>query len=281
MYGQIDISDPFVTDTVPDLDLGADSLTIQPQKKKKKKKKVFYGLKCKKGFTRAGYGPKETVETFYYLKEHKDPNPYVPDIYVWDMVAGKVLKINKLDIEAKPHYKVLHGPYKKTVGGDVIETGVFYIGTKHARWEKYAKAKTDKVNDEEITYSVLIDKTKYYKGWPREAKITYYDQERTKVKEVIPYENGVLQGDYYFFLENGQIFEQGEYMEGKKVGLWVEYFKDRYRRRKETQYPKDPHDTETRPYIKREWDEMNNLIIQDGKKVEIKKNNRPGQKSKK
>lgn len=274
-YGQIDIRDPFITDTVPDLDLAPDSLVAETKKKKKKKKKVFYGLKCKKSFTRNGVGARETVEIFFYLKEHKDPNPYIPDIYVWDMLTGRVLKIDKLDIEKKPNYKVLHGPYKKMVGGEIVETGIFYIGAKHGRWEKYSNQKTETFNDEEITYSTLIDKTKYYKGWPKEAKISYYDAERKKVKEVIPYEHGILQGDYYFFLENGQILEKGEYKEGKKVGVWVEYFKDRNRRMRETEYPKDPHDTETQPFVKREWDEKGNLIIEDGKKVDPKKS-RPG-----
>lgn len=258
----------FERDSIPELDLEqtmADE-KVEP-KKKKRKKKVFYGMKTRRAFTRKGMADRQEIEMFYYLKKHKDPDFYVQDIYVFDIEKQKVVEINKKDKMDPAIHKILHGPYKRTVGGQLIEQGIFYVGTKHGRWEQYSPEKTDVFNDEEVSYSVLLDKSRYYKGWPREAKITYYDGAHTKVKEVFPYSKGKLHGNYYQFLENGQIFIRGKYMDGKKIGLWIEYFPDRERKRKETKYPDTSFD-EAEPVVINEWDERNNLIIHDGKKIE-------------
>lgn len=246
------------TDTVPELMFPADSIPTRKKKKKpKKKKKVFYELKCKKGFIRtiSGTSGNVTLERFYYLKTWKDPNPYIPDIYVWDLTKNKILKISKIEADKQPNYRVLHGPYTKELNQIVIERGAFYVGTKHARWEAFDK------ND------LLIGKTKFYKGWPKEAKITYFDATRRKVKEVMPYEYGRLQGDYYLFGEKGLVVSKGRYEDGAKIGVWIDYFPDSPNRLRETQYAEDPYDKTTEPVIVKEWNEKGKLVIIDGKPV--------------
>lgn len=246
------------TDTVPELMFPADSIPTRKKKKKpKKKKKVFYELKCKKGFIRtiSGTSGNVTLERFYYLKTWKDPNPYIPDIYVWDLTKNKILKISKIEADKQPNYRVLHGPYTKELNQIVIERGAFYVGTKHARWEAFDK------ND------LLIGKTKFYKGWPKEAKITYFDATRRKVKEVMPYEYGRLQGDYYLFGEKGLVVSKGRYEDGAKIGIWIDYFPDSPNRLRETQYAEDPYDKTTEPVIVKEWNEKGKLVIIDGKPV--------------
>ena len=178
------------TDTVPEINMGADTVNAYlrkkgKNKKKKGKKKTFYGIKTKRGFTRTGDGERVTVELFFTLKKYREPNAFVPEIYVWDFSTGKIKKVRKIEEEKKKDYRILHGPYKRLYNGEVIEEGVFYIGTKNARWEKY-----DKKN-------ILIGKTKYFHGWPKEAKIDYFDNERKRPREVIPYAYGVKEGDYY------------------------------------------------------------------------------------
>lgn len=246
------------TDTMPELIFTPDTIpTRKKRKPPKPKKKVFYNLKCKKGFVRtiSGTSGNVTLEKFYYLKEWKDPNPYVPDIYVWDLSKNQIIKVSRIEADKKPFYRVLHGPYVKEYNGVVVETGAFYIGTKHARWEAYDKN------------FLLIGKTKFYKGWPKEAKITYYDAERRKVKEVMPYEYGRLQGDYYLFGEKGDVLLKGRYQEGAKVGVWIDYFPNSINRKRETKYPDDPADTTTQPLILKEWNEKGKLIIIDGKSI--------------
>ncbi len=179
-------------------------------KKKKPKKKVFYGIKTKKGFTRKGYGDRVTVELFYYLKRPDQPNKFVRDIYWYDFTRREIRKTNNFD----PSKGVLlHGPYRRMQGDLLLEEGIYYKGTKHGRWMQYDRN------------SLLVDKEKYYKGWPKESLVTYYDpMERTKIKEIIPIEFGEREGYYYQFHENGTIAVTGEYKWDNKVGEWIENF---------------------------------------------------------
>jgi len=271
-FAQIDNAPPvgepiFLSDTLPDIDIHAVMEEEEPKKKKKVPKKVFYGKKCRKSFTKKGSGKKQQLEQFYYLKRPEDPDFYVPTVYVWDIREGQVIEIAKKEKFDSRFHKILHGPYVRTIGGNVMEQGIFYIGTKHGRWETYAPEKKEEVNGEEVAYNVLLDKKKYYKGWLRETRVVYYDAARKKVKEVWPYENGRLNGTYYMFQENGMLFVKGTYDRGKKVGLWVEYFPDKEKRQREVQYPEDSYQ-DKEPYVLNEWDEKNNQIIVNGTKVE-------------
>ncbi|MFN8416428.1 MAG: hypothetical protein U0U66_08860 [Cytophagaceae bacterium] len=244
------------TDTVPNLLLKPDTTNKKKNKKVKVKKNTFYGYKCKKAFVKTLNGQSVIIETFYVLKEWKDPSPYLQNVYVWDMMNGVVKKMDKKEVANQPQYRILHGPYKKEVNGNITEIGAFYIGGKHARWELYDKNFT------------LTDKTKYYKGWPKEAKISYYDNEQTKIKEVIPYEYGLLQGDYYLFTEDGNILTKGQYDNGAKVGVWVDYFPNTTKRQRETKYPDTAYDKDTPPVVQKEWDEKGRVIIVNGEKVD-------------
>src|SRR5947209_6037508 len=71
------LTEDFTTDSIPTIvtkkEKPADSVEVKKPKPKKKKKKVFYGLKCRKGFARKGEGAKAVIELFYTLKTYKDP----------------------------------------------------------------------------------------------------------------------------------------------------------------------------------------------------------------
>lgn len=226
------------------IDLEAEEEKEEP-KKKKRKKNVFYGMKTKKGFVKTGFGNNVVIEIFHYLKEFEAPDPYVRDIYWLDVKKGVLKKSAAVD---KANAAILHGPYKKVLGDQILEEGIFYKGTKHGRWMSYNK------ND------LLMNKQKYFKGWPKESLVTYYDKERKKLKEVVPIENGVMEGNYFYFHDNGEMAVKGEFRRGEKVGVWSEYYKYRRKRKKEIQYPKDPYDKKFTPYIVNEWDEKGSLI---------------------
>ena len=214
-------------------------------KEKKRKKKVFYDIKTKKGYAQSGYGQSVVMELFYYLKEYEEPNEYIRDVYWYDT---KDRKIKTTRIE-KENARILHGPYKKMYNDQVLEEGYFYVGVKHGRWMYHDKK------------DILQDKEKYYKGWPKNSEITYFDEEkRENLKEVIPIEFGEKEGNYFLFHENGQLAVKGEYRYGKKVGVWTEYYKYRRRRKREIQYPQDPFDDDFRPYILKEWNDKGQLI---------------------
>jgi antitoxin component YwqK of YwqJK toxin-antitoxin module len=254
------LTEDFTTDSVPTIKVKKpqDTVAVKKPKPKKKKKKVFYELKCRKGFTKKGMGEKATIELFYTLKTWRDPNPYSKEIYVFNYKKAVIEKLTGIDPQKKQDYLILHGPYKKLVGGKIIEEGIFYVGTKHGRWELYDKNFT------------LLDKTKYYKGWPKESKLTFYDGSQTKLKEVLPYEFKQLSGDYFLFKENGSLLKTGHYKDGLKSGTWVVYFPNIDKIKREVVYPNDPLRDKKPAYVHREWNENGNLTFQDGKKVELK-----------
>ena len=211
------IDERFTIDTPVTLDFEEEEEKEEPKKKKKKvKKKVFYGIKTRKGFTRKGQGNRVTYELFYVLKKPEKPQTFVRDIYWYDYTRKEVRKSERFDPEKGV---LLHGPYEKRLGDVVVAKGIFYKGTKHGRWMYY---KSD---------STLENKEKYFRGWPKESVVSYYDAERKKMKEITPIEWGERDGYYYQFFENGQIAISGEYHWDQRVGDWTEYYPNKRRKR--------------------------------------------------
>lgn len=214
-------------------------------KKKKRKKNVYYGVKTKKAFTKKGYGEKTVLELFHVLKVQEDPDPYVRDIYWLDFRRRQIRVGGEVD---KKYGAILHGPYQKKQGDQILEEGIFYKGTKHARWIKLSKD------------DILLDKEKYFKGWPKESLVKYYDRERTKIKEVIPIEYGEKEGNYFYFFENGLVAVKGEYRFDQKVGKWVENHYNTIMRKKVIQYREDPYNESFEPYVWREYNNRGKVI---------------------
>lgn len=240
----------FTIDTPANLDFKKEEDPVSEKKKKKVKKKVYYGIKTKKGFTRKGDGNRITYELFYYLKHSEKPQTFVRDIYWYDFTRREIRKTTTFD-PAKG--VLLHGPYEKRQGDVVLETGIFYKGTRHGRWMKYNRDST------------LVDKDRYYRGWPKESLVSYYDpQERTRMKEMTPIEYGEKEGYYYFFHENGKVAVQGEYQWDEKVGDWTEYYPSG-RRKKIVTYSKEPFDESVKPYVKAEWNEKGKELYRNNK----------------
>ena len=100
-------------------------------------------------------------------------------------------------------------------------------------------------------------------GWPKESLVSYYDKDRTKIKEIIPIEFGEKEGNYYYFFENGLIAVQGEYHFNNKVGKWLEYHFNTQRRKKIIQYSDDPFDKNTLPYTWREYDKKGKIVYEN------------------
>lgn len=240
----------FTIDTPASLDFLREEEPINTPKKKKPKKNVFYGVKTKKGFVRKGVGERTTYELFHYLKKPETTQTLVRDIYYYDYARREVMRTSRFD----PKKGVLvHGPYQKIQNGITLETGIFYKGLKHGRWMKYNRD------------SVLVDKEKYFRGWPKESLISYWDPvEKTKPKEIIPIEYGEKEGNYYMFHENGQVAVTGEYHWNQRVGDWYEYYPNG-RRKKLIAYPKEPFDKNGKPYVKTEWNDKGKEIYRNNK----------------
>ena len=215
-------------------------------KTKKKKKNVYYGLKTKKGFTTKGRGEREDLILFNYLKEPQQTDRYVRDIYWYDLERNQI-KSRGFDPQKGV---LLHGPYVVRRNDVTIEEGIFYIGTKHGRWIR------------KTAQDILIDKEKYYKGWPKESRVKFYDPStRTRIQEIIPIEYGQKEGNYYYFFEDGSRAVTGEYQYDERVGKWTSYYKNRRgRRKREIQYRKDPDNDKFVPYIVKEWNSAGKVI---------------------
>jgi antitoxin component YwqK of YwqJK toxin-antitoxin module len=217
-----------------DLEKNEEDETFTP-KKKKEKKNVYYGLKTKKGFTTKGRGAREDLILFNYLKEPQQTDRYVRDIYWYNLEKKQILS-RGFDPQKGV---ILHGPYSVRRDDVIIEEGIFYIGTKHGRWIR------------KTAQDILIDKEKYYKGWPKESRVKFYDPStRTKIQEIIPIEYGQKEGNYFYFFENGTRAVTGEYRYDERVGKWTSYYQNRRgRRKREIQYRKDPDNDKFVPYI--------------------------------
>ncbi|MGC1240536.1 MAG: hypothetical protein WA874_03065 [Chryseosolibacter sp.] len=246
---QEEIDERFTIDTPVTLDFEEEEKEEPKKKKKKVRKKVFYGVKTKKGFTRKGQGNRITYELFYVLKKPEKPQTFVRDIYWFDYTRKEVRKTERFDPEKGV---LLHGPYEKRLGDVVLAKGIYYKGTKHGRWMYYNRDST------------LADKEKYFRGWPKESVVSYYDSERKKMKEITPIEFGEKTGYYYRFHENGQIAISGEYEYDQKVGNWVEYYPNK-RRKKIIAYPEEAFEDSSRPYIQAEWNEKGKQIYRNNR----------------
>ncbi|MDQ2772444.1 MAG: hypothetical protein M3Y54_18310 [Bacteroidota bacterium] len=224
------------------------------RKAKKPKKNVFLGEKMKRAYVKSGpKGRNQIIEIFYFLKFPKPINDFAPAHYYYDTKKHKILKLAAIEDE-EPNLKILHGPYKKIQNNKVLETGYYALGTKHLRWEKFDKN------------GVLLTKTHYEMGFPRDANVSYYGEDRGKIDEVVPYVNGKLEGDYAKFLLNGQPEWRGQFENGKRIGTWTKYWGFRSRRRYEYQYGESGYDPEvTEPDLVKEYN-RNAVLIYDKEK---------------
>lgn len=241
--------DPFKVDydTPLTLDLSekkkeADSTDF---KKKKTKKNVFFGIKTKRGFRKSKYAGKLVTEVFYYLKEYEPPAEYARDFYFYSYDKRKI--VNSLRIKDPKRIRVLHGPYTKMLGDQLLESGWYYKGMKHRRWVRFNK------------HDILQDKKYWWKGWAQESKLAHYDFKKTKIKEIIPMHYKEKEGEYWAFHENGQTAARGKFKFDYKVGTWKEYYPSKQIKR-EVVYPEDPFDKLKKPYILHEWDRKGKLI---------------------
>ncbi|WP_421873722.1 toxin-antitoxin system YwqK family antitoxin [Marinoscillum sp.] len=215
------------------------------KKEKKVNPKIYYGIKTKRGFAKKGFGNRQTVELFHYLKDkdYVGPDPYARDFYWYDFKKKQI--VNSLRVK-EDYAGVLHGHYEKKMGDQLLEEGYFYKGMKHGRWVRYNSS------------DILMEKEIYWKGWPKESRLAYYDFERERLKEIIPVHFGERQGEYYAYHENGNLAVVGHYQYDNKVGIWREYYDNR-RVKREVVYPLEPFD-KTLPYISKEWDKEGHLI---------------------
>ncbi|MDX2196662.1 MAG: hypothetical protein NW207_09615 [Cytophagales bacterium] len=237
---------PIDTVNRPTLELTRKKEKKEEERKKKIGRTVFYGFKTRRAYAKKGKNNKREWELFYVLKKPVDPSIYTKDLYWYDR-RKRMIKIGKIEPADMKNAKILHGPYLKKQGKKIMEEGIFFIGSKHGRWVKY-----DKNN-------LLVDKKRFYKGFATDSEITYYDIDQKKVKEVIPIQWGTKEGEYFYYDYDGNLLKYGLYKENARVGMWYEYFTNG-KKKSEIQYPKDPFDKTTPPYVAREFSDKGKVL---------------------
>lgn len=242
--------DALDADELPDLGLKVAS----PKKKKKGPKPVspyarsqYEGVPVAHVINKIGAGDRITTEEFFVLKTYQAPSPYVKEIYWYDVRASRV---TTSVIKDKAYAQILHGPYRKHVGGALIEEGYYYLGTKHDRWETFFPDFT------------LKDKVHYERGFPKGSVLTYYDEAKKKLKSVVPIQYGKATGLYRSFYEGGQLQEEGRLDDSVRVGVWREYYQfgPGGRTKRDTQYGRDKWE-QSEPVVLREYDEKGKLTF--------------------
>ena len=225
------------------------------RKKTKTKKNVFLGDRIKKGFVKTGSGKATIIDVFYYLKTFKQPSETAPAVYYYNARKHKIFKATgPLDPATD---KVLHGPYKKLQNNKTLEAGYYANGTRHLRWEKY-DAKGN-----------LLVKTHYEMGFPRDANISYYDAGQTMIREVVPYVNGKLEGDYVKYTAEGKREWTGKFENGHRIGEWTNYWDYKNYRRYVLQYAESGYDPEPEePELIREYSHGGSVIFDKEKNLD-------------
>src|SRR5690606_33013903 len=211
------------------------------KKKKKKNNNIYIGEKTKRNVIKQSFRDQTHSEYFHYTQKNQQVDPYIRDIYWYDQ---KERMIRTKGFDPSRGY-LLHGPYEKRLDDVVVESGMFYFGTKHGRWLSF-----DAKN-------ILLDKSNYYEGWPKASRVTYYNRAEQKIEKVTPVEYDLEEGNFYHFHDNGKVAVLGEFKFGEKVGVWTEYWDntgDKTIRKREVQYQEQPFSKNFRPYIRAEWD---------------------------
>lgn len=233
----------------------------QVAKPKPPKKGVYYGYKTKKAFTKVVKNRKRTFELFHILPKYMEPNPYTVARVYWYHRKKRKIFIGPIGDKDKQYARLIHGPYRKVFDKKTVEEGIFYLGVKHGRWEQYT------ANDE----SILVDKSKWYKGFPKESEIAYYDVEQTQIKEVVPIVDGERHGEYFFYNEKGQVLTYGKFEHNRRIGIWLDYWDNSKKRniKRKTQYPESAWVEQFEGYAFQELD-ANGKITWDKKAAEAK-----------
>ncbi len=257
-----------------------------------KKKKDFWGwllgkkidgYRTSRAYTSKGSGKHMTVESFRMLKKWQNGSSYVYYKYYFDPRKMKIVKKHKLKEGDSTYLKVLHGPYKKIKGEDTLLLGYFYKGMKHGRWITQNKSKEHHYADTALTFQTLEGKTYWYKGWPKDAELTYYKSDRSKLREVVPYMNGDKTGKYYQFFKSGHTQKVGEYKYGYKIKIWKEYYEGKRGSSKKAvwDFPKEPFyddKKKDKDFLKTEWNKLGEMTYPENhegeKAAKLKKRKR-------
>lgn len=164
--------------------------------------------------------PKERYKT--------NSNGEIEGLYILYFEDGKTIKqkttysngiINGPDIIYSEYTGniIMKTTYKNGIKNGPFIQGLFSGNYKNGQLdgELAAEFSDGSVKIENYIQGVIVGKS-----------ILYSDKSRTKILSSTEYQNGVENGKHITYFEDGTIKEEGNYSNGKKTGLWVEYDRD-------------------------------------------------------
>jgi len=226
------------------------SMTARRMKKKVLSKDEYDGTKTERRVGSYGTGGRATFEEFNVVKYIEDEavSRYVQEIWWFDPAQSRIVNT---PLKENQRAQICHGPYKKIVNQLIVEEGYFHMGAKDGRWETY---------DAE---GLLLTKNYFDRGFPTGSAISYFDAEKKKIKEVIPYVYGKTTGQYLLFYASGNVAMEGKLDDNVRIGRWREFYEfgTGGRLKKEIRYGKDKFEV-IEPILVQERDEKGKITSQ-------------------
>jgi antitoxin component YwqK of YwqJK toxin-antitoxin module len=232
------------------------SIASRKIKKKLVAKDEYANIKTERRLGQYGSGNRSTVEEINVVKFVEDEalSPYAQEVWWFDPNQSRIVNSSIKDNKTA---QICHGHFKKIVNNVVVEQGFFYIGTKDARWETFGPE------------NELESKVYYDRGFLAGSAITYYDETKKKVKEVIPNFYGQTRGAFLAFYPSGNLKEDGRLDDSVRIGRWREFYEfgTGGRLKKEWRYGKDKFDA-SEPILMVERDSQGRIIYQNNQKFD-------------
>jgi len=232
------------------------SIASRKIKKKLVAKDEYANIKTDRRLGQYGSGNRSTVEEINVVKfvEDESLSTYAQEIWWFDPNQSRIVNSSIKDNKTA---QICHGPFKKIVNNVIVEQGFFYMGTKDGRWETFGPE------------NELETKVYYERGFLAGSSITYHDDAKKKIKQVIPNFYGKTRGNYLSYYPSGNLKEDGKLDDSVRIGRWREYYEfgTGGRLKKEWRYGKDKFDA-SEPILMVERDSQGKIIYQNNQKFD-------------
>ena len=232
------------------------SIASRKIKKKIVGKDEYANIKTDRRLGQYGSGNRSTVEEINVVKfvEDESLSTYAQEIWWFDPNQSRIVNSSIKDNKTA---QICHGPFKKIVNNVIVEQGFFYMGTKDGRWETFGPE------------NELETKVYYERGFLAGSSISYHDEAKKKIKQVVPNFYGKTRGNYFSFYPSGNLKEDGKFDDSTRIGRWREYYEfgTGGRLKKEWRYGKDKFDT-SEPILMVERDSQGKIIYQNNQKFD-------------
>ena len=219
-------------------------------------KDEYVNIKTDRRLGQYGSGNRSTVEEINVVKfvEDESLSTYAQEIWWFDPNQSRIVNSSIKDNKTA---QICHGPFKKVVNNVIVEQGFFFMGTKDGRWETFGPE------------NELETKVYYERGFLAGSRITYHDDAKKKIKQVVPNFYGKIRGNFLSFYPSGNLKEDGKLDDSVRIGRWREFYEFGVggRLKKEWRYGKDKFDA-SEPILMVERDSQGKIIYQNNQKFD-------------